>query len=271
MNPNDWIMPDWPAPAGVRALITTRAGGASNGAYAGLNLGMNSGDNAEHVALNRASLRQSLPAEPAWLRQVHGTTVIEADASAPNPEADAALARRPGSVCAVLTADCLPLLICDDKGTMVAAVHAGWRGLCAGVIENTLRAMACPPQALLAYLGTAIGPKAYEVGDEVRAAFVAADAEGGSDAGFISGTPGKFYADLYLLASRRLARSGVHRIYGGSYCTYTERERFYSYRRDGATGRMASVYDSSVRTFDPEPTSYFPASLAWAVPWRSTT
>jgi len=234
-----WIVPDWPAPQGVRALITTRAGGASRGAYAGLNLGLNSGDDAETVARNRASLREWLPAEPLWLRQVHGTTVVEADSVEGSPEADAAVARRPRRVCAALTADCLPLLLCDEAGTAVAAVHAGWRGLCAGVIEQTLRALQCPPQALLAYLGPAIGPAAYEVGAEVREAFVAADAQ--SEAAFAPGAPGKFYADLYALARLRLARSGVSRIYGGGYCTYTERERFYSYRRDGATGRMASL------------------------------
>jgi len=243
MNSPDWILPDWPAPARVRALITTRAGGASRGAYAGLNLGLNSGDDAGLVARNRASLKHWLPAEPLWLRQVHGTAVIEADAdvnaNSPNPEADAAFARRPGSVCAVLTADCLPLLLCDEKGTTVAAVHAGWRGLCAGVIERALRAMACPSQTLLAYLGPAIGPKAYEVGADVRAAFAATDPD--DEAGFAPGKPGKFYADLYTLARRRLARSGVHRIYGGTHCTYSERERFYSYRRDGVTGRMASL------------------------------
>jgi len=239
MKAHGWIVPDWPAPAGVRTLITTRAGGASRGAYAGLNLGMRSGDAAEDVARNRASLRQWLPAEPLWLRQVHGTRVVEADTAEGNPEADAAFARRPGRVCAALTADCLPLLLCDEQGTTVAAVHAGWRGLCSGVIEQALRAMERPPQALLAYLGPAIGPDAYEVGAELRQAFVAADAE--SAAAFAPGKPGKFHADLYALARRRLARSGVARVYGGGYCTYTERERFYSYRRDGATGRMASL------------------------------
>jgi len=243
MNSHGWIVPDWPAPAGVRALITTRAGGASRGAYAGLNLGLRSGDDAEAVARNRASLRQWLPAEPLWLRQVHGTTVVEADTVEGSPEADAALARRPGRVCAALTADCLPLLLCDEEGTIVAAVHAGWRGLCSGVIERTLQAMDRPPEALLAYFGPAIGPAAYEVGAEVRAAFIAADPGGdaGSGAAFAPGGPGKFCADLYALARRRLAWSGVLRIYGGGYCTYTERERFYSYRRDGATGRMASL------------------------------
>lgn len=239
MIEHGWIVPDWPAPPRVRTLITTRAGGASRGAYAGLNLGLRSGDDAETVASNRASLRQRLPAEPLWLRQVHGTTVIEADAADENPEADAALARRKGKVCAVLTADCLPLLLCDEAGTVVAAVHAGWRGLCAGVIEQTLRAMERPPQALLAYLGPAIGPAAYEVGAEVRRAFVDADAQ--ADTAFAPGKPGKFYADLYALARQRLARGGVARVYGGGYCTYTERERFYSYRRDGVTGRMASL------------------------------
>ncbi len=243
MSVHGWIVPDWPAPASVRALITTRAGGASRGAYAGLNLGLRSGDDARDVARNRANLRQWLPAEPLWLRQVHGTTVVEADTVERDPEADAALARRPGRVCAALTADCLPLLLCDEAGTVVAAVHAGWRGLCSGVIEQTLRAMNSPPQALLAYLGPAIGPEAYEVGAEVRDAFIAADPAGEreSEVAFTPGAPGKFHADLYALARRRLARGGVARIYGGGYCTYAERERFYSYRRDGATGRRASL------------------------------
>ena len=243
MSAHGWIVPDWPAPANVRALITTRAGGTSRGTYAGLNLGLGSGDDAGDVARNRASLRQWLPAEPLWLRQVHGTTVVEADTVADDPEADAALVRRPGRVCAALTADCLPLLLCDEAGTVVAAVHAGWRGLCSGVIEQTLRAMNSPPQALLAYLGPAIGPEAYEVGAEVRDAFIAADPGGEreSEAAFTPGAPGKFHADLYALARRRLARGGVTKIHGGGYCTYTERERFFSYRRDGATGRMASL------------------------------
>lgn len=243
MSANNWILPDWPAPPTVRALITTRAGGVSRGAYAGLNLGLSSGDDIEAVTRNRASLRQWLPAEPLWLRQVHGTTVAEADAMEGNPEADAAVARRTGTVCAALTADCLPLLMCDEAGTVVAAAHAGWRGLSSGVIERTLRVMDRPPEALLAYLGPAIGPAAYEVGAEVREAFVAADRGGDpeAEAAFTPGKPGKFYADLYALARRRLARSGVVRVYGGGYCTYTERERFYSYRRDGATGRMASL------------------------------
>lgn len=241
MNEHGWIVPDWPAPPQVRALITTRAGGASRGVYAGLNLGLNSGDDVDAVAQNRASLRQWLPAEPLWLRQVHGTFAVDAVAVDATPEADAAFARRPGTICAALTADCLPLLLCDAAGTTVAAVHAGWRGLCAGVIEQVLLAIDLAPQSMLAYLGPAIGPAAYEVGTEVRDAFVEADPEGDAGSAFVPGKPGKFYADLYALARRRLARSGVAQIYGGSYCTYTERERFYSYRRDGATGRMASL------------------------------
>jgi len=243
MKTHSWIVPDWPAPPKVRALITTRAGGASGGVYAGLNLGLLSGDDAEDVARNRARLRQWLPAEPLWLRQVHGTTVVEADDAEGSPEADAALARRAGTVCAALTADCLPLLLCDEDGTTVAAVHAGWRGLCAGVIERALQAMDRPADTLLAYLGPAIGPTAYEVGAEVRDAFIAADAEAGagSAAAFAPGRPGRFHADLYALARLRLARRGVTKVYGGGYCTYTERERFYSYRRDGVTGRMASL------------------------------
>jgi YfiH family protein len=244
---HEWIVPDWPAPPRVRALVTTRAGGVSRGVYAGLNLGMHSGDAREDVARNRAHLRQWLPAEPLWLRQVHGTTVVEADGIDYSPEADAALARRPGTVCAVLSADCLPLLICDQAGTIVAAAHAGWRGLSSGVIEQTLRRMHRPPELLLAYLGPAIGPAAYEVGPEVREAFAAADRAAGqgcdpeTGAAFAPSGPGKFHADLYALARHRLARSGVTRVYGGGGCTYTERERFFSYRRDGATGRMASL------------------------------
>ena len=239
MSTHGWIVPDWPAPLKVRALITTRAGGASRGAYAGLNLGLNSGDEAEAVARNRASLRQWLPAEPLWLRQVHGTTVVEADSAEGSPEADAAIARRPRRGCAVLSADCLPLLLCNEAGTVVAAAHAGWRGLCAGVIERTLRAMGSPPQTLLAYLGPAIGPAAYEVGAEVREAFVAADAQ--SEAAFALGAPGKFHADLYALARMRLHALGVREISGGGLCTFTDQQRFFSYRRDGECGRMATL------------------------------
>ena len=243
MSDEGWIVPDWPAPAGVRALITTRQGGASSGAFASMNLGMRSGDIAEDVRRNRARLRQELPAEPLWLRQVHGSAVVEADGSKGNTvadlEADAVVAHRPQTVCAVLSADCLPVLLCDAQGSVVAAAHAGWRGLCAGVIERTVQAMQRPGRALLAYLGPAIGPAAYEVGPEVRQAFIDADAQ--AEAAFAAGRPGRYLADLYALARQRLANCGVANVHGGGYCTYTDQESFFSYRRDGATGRMASL------------------------------
>jgi len=239
MSPPAWIVPDWPAPKRVRALITTRGGGASSGAFAGMNLGLGCGDAPADVVKNRADLRLRLPSEPAWLQQVHGTAVVEADGLKGLVEADAALARHPETICAVLTADCLPVLLCDIEGSVVAAAHAGWRGLCAGVIENTVRAMQRPGRALLAYLGPAIGPAAYEVGPELRQAFIAADPQ--SESAFIPGKPGKYLADLYALARQRLAGCGVTQVHGGSYCTYAEPERFFSYRRDGVTGRMASL------------------------------
>jgi hypothetical protein len=245
------IVPEWNAPPNVRALVTTRYGGASGGAYAGLNLGDHVGDDPALVAQNRAALRAMLPAEPVWLRQVHGVAVAVADADAVSEpvEADASVARRPGKVCAVLTADCLPLLLCDDAGTVVAAAHAGWRGLAAGVIECTVRSMGVAPASLIAYLGPAIGPAAFEVGDEVRQTFVAADPAAQQaftrhSALSTQHSPlstQKWLADIYLLARQRLQSLGVDRIHGGGYCTHNDPQRFYSYRRDGATGRMASL------------------------------
>jgi hypothetical protein len=235
---SDLILPDWQAPANVRALSTTRAGGASQGSYASLNLGDHVGDDAAAVAENRARLRAVVPAEPMWLKQVHGTRCVVAADSPMGVEADASVSFSAGSVCAVLTADCLPLLLCDTAGTAVAAAHAGWRGLAAGVIERTVRAMQRPGSELLAWLGPAIGPASFEVGDEVRAAFVAHDAQ--AVTAFAPQGDGKWLCDLYTLARQRLVALGVQRISGGGYCTYTERERFYSFRRDGVTGRMAS-------------------------------
>lgn len=244
--PADWIVPDWPVPANVRALITTRSGGpgggASRGVYAGLNLGDRVGDEAAAVAQNRALLRGHLPAEPVWLRQVHGTRVVEAVPGSAGEEADAAVAREPGRVCAVLTADCLPVLLADDAGTVVAVAHAGWRGLAAGVLDNVVRAMGeggIASASLIAYLGPAIGAGAYEVGSDVFETFVTADA--GAAAAFAPHGAGKFFADLSLLARRRLEHLGVERIHGGALCAYSDAARFYSYRRDGATGRMASL------------------------------
>ena len=235
------LLPEWPAPAAVRACATTRAGGVSEGPYAALNLGAHVGDEPRHVAENRRRLRAALhlPDEPLWLRQVHGTAVVEAVASRAGCEADASYTRQRGAVCAVLTADCLPLLLCDAQGTVVAAVHAGWRGLLAGVIENAVLAMQCPGARLMAWLGPAIGPESFEVGEEVRAAFVAQDA--GAAAAFRPSPAGRWLADLYQLARRRLARVHVSAVYGGHWCTLRDATRFYSYRRDGVSGRMASL------------------------------
>lgn len=240
------IEPDWPAPASVRACATTRMGGVSQGAFASLNLGDHVGDDPERVARNRDILcsHLGLPAEPLWLRQVHGCDVARAECPVtPIPEADAAIATTPGAVCAVMTADCLPLLLCDDQGTCVSAVHAGWRGLAGGVLESAVAAMAVAPERLLVWMGPAIGPGAFEVGPEVRAAFIAEDTE--AQAAFLPSTgtaqDARWLADLFELARLRLARLGVERVYGGGDCTFSQPGRFFSYRRDGTTGRLASL------------------------------
>jgi YfiH family protein len=231
----------WPAPARVRTLVTTRDGGVSLAPYASLNLGQHVGDDPAAVAENRARLRACLPAEPFWLNQVHGIGVQEACADAPDvpPDADAGFTRQPGVVCAVMTADCLPVLLTDRSGSVVAAAHAGWRGLCNGIIEATIARMAVPANDILAWLGPAIGPDAFEVGPEVRAAFMA---HGPTAASAFAAIPdGKYLADIYLLARQRLNACGVTEVHGGDACTVTERERYFSYRRDGRTGRMASL------------------------------
>lgn len=235
------LVPDWPAPPNVRAVCSTRQGGVSEGVFASLNLGQHVGDNAEHVMLNRqrfTALAQ-MPAAPVWLAQVHGTQVLRLTAGSPDDQqADASISREKGVVCTVMTADCLPLLLCDTDGSQVAAVHAGWRGLCDGVIENSIAQFATPAK-VLAYLGPAISQSAFEVGDEVRSAFIANAAQ--ASQAFVAGQAGKWQADLYLLARQRLMASGVKQIYGGNYCTYRQAEWFFSYRRDGQTGRMASA------------------------------
>jgi YfiH family protein len=253
MHPHaDWIVPDWPAPARVRALATTRNGGVSRAPFDSMNLGTRVGDDAPHVSENRARLRALLPAEPHWLRQVHGSRVIEAGPSAAEEEADACVARAPGEVCVVLAADCLPVLFCDRAGSVVAAAHAGWRGLSQGVLESTVAASGCPAGNLLAWLGPAIGPDAFEVGRDVLDAFSAGDA--GAQACFRS-TPSagmrheeigrdrepKWFADLYALARRRLAAAGVHAVFGGGLCTSSDPRRFFSHRRDRRTGRQAAL------------------------------
>ena len=232
------LTPDWPAPPRVRALQTLRGGGCSPAPWDSFNLGDHVGDDPARVAANRAVLRRRLPAGPVWLRQVHGTVAVDAAICPENAEADAAFARRPGVVCAVMTADCLPVLFCDRAGTVVAAAHAGWRGLAAGVIERTLSAMNCDDVSV--WLGPAIGPDHFEVGDEVREAFLDTDAN--AAVAFRSHGPGKWLADIYQLASLQLAELGVDSIHGGGLCTVADSGRFYSYRRDGAaTGRMASL------------------------------
>lgn len=214
------LAPDWEAPAGVRALVTTRALGDVKDAQV------------------RARLRARLPAEPHWLRQVHGTTVLEAPFEA-GAEADASFTRARGEVCVVMAADCMPVLFAAADASAVGAAHAGWRGLCAGVIEETVARMGVRPDKLHAWLGPAIGPAAYEVGDEVRAAFLARDAKAAN--AFAATRPGHWLLDLYAVARQRLAALGVERVSGGAYCTHTEAARFYSYRRDRAAERMAAL------------------------------
>jgi YfiH family protein len=239
-----FIAPDWPAPAAVRAACSTRQGGVSRGPWATLNLGRSGGDESAAVDENRRRVVAALglPGEPCWLRQVHGTRVVcmpesAADADA---EADASYTTPRGLVCAVQAADCLPVLFCDEQATVVAAAHAGWRGLCGGVLEATVAALPVPPARLLAWLGPALGPEAFEVGGEVRERFLAADA-GAAVAFRPSDRPGHHYADLFALARQRLAHAGVARVYGGAISTHADPQRFFSYRRDGVTGRMAAL------------------------------
>jgi polyphenol oxidase len=203
------IEPDWPAPAGVRALVTTRAEGDLGGA--------------------------ALPANPVWMKQVHGNRVLQADKALPGEEADAAFTRVTGVVCTVKAADCMPVLFADDAGTVVGAAHAGWRGLSTGVLENTVAAMGVAPGRLLAWLGPAIGPRAYEVGEDVRAAFA------GHEYAFAPTRPGHWLLDLYAVARQRLLAAGVRNLFGGSYCTYTDKERFFSWRRAKDSGRMVAA------------------------------
>jgi hypothetical protein len=224
----------------VRAFVTTRAGGVSTGEHASMNLGLSSGDAPENVARNRAIVRAELPADPTWLAQVHGPDVAMLD-HAPEgerPRADAAMASVPEKVAVVLTADCMPVFFTDRAGGRVAVAHAGWRGLAAGVLERAARSIGAAPGDTLAWMGPAIGPDAFEVGAEVRAAFMQVDAR--ADAAFRAHTPGKYMADLYALARMRLAGVGVTQVYGGGFCTRTDADRFFSYRRAQKSGRMGA-------------------------------
>lgn len=232
-----WLEPLWPAPAGVRAAFTSRVGGVSRGAWAGLNLAGHVGDLPAAVRGNRQRLAEALrlPAEPRWLEQVHGDRVVAGCEEGP---ADGAWSDRPGEVCVVMTADCLPVLLCDRAGRQVAAVHAGWRGLAGGVLEAALRRFTVAPAGLLAWLGPCIGPEAFQVGGEVRDRFIAQAAE---DAACFRPDGDRWRADLAGLARRRLVRLGVGGVFGGRWCTHADPGRFYSYRRDGVTGRMAAL------------------------------
>ncbi|MGB7934044.1 MAG: peptidoglycan editing factor PgeF [Gammaproteobacteria bacterium] len=237
----EWIIPRWPAPERVRAVSTTRHGGTSRPPYDALNLAEHVGDEAGAVAANREQLRQAmqLPAIPAWLQQVHGVQVVNAAGVTTPVAADAAYALEPGVVCAVLTADCLPVLLCDRGGCAVAAAHAGWRGLAAGVIEQTISTMPVPGGELMAWLGPAISAEAYVVGEEVRETFVSHDPA--AETAFRPAADAGWHADLYRLARQRLRSQGVTAVHGGGFCTWQDPVHFYSYRRDGVTGRMASL------------------------------
>lgn len=235
------IVPDWPAPARVRACSTTRAGGVSEAPWDSLNLGDHVGDRPAAVQANRQRLVEmaGLPAMSWWLEQVHGTEVVRLDGrEAATRRADAVWSNQTGAVCAVMTADCLPVLFCSFDGKEVAAAHAGWRGLCAGVLENTLAQFSAPPQEIHVWMGPAIGPDAFEVGPEVRSAFMAHDPA--ADEAFRAAGD-KFYADLWLLARQRLIAQGVSSISGGGRCTWHDSAHFFSWRRSGTTGRMASL------------------------------
>ena len=240
MNGMDLIIPDWPAPANVRACATTRIGGVSQQEYSSLNLAGHVGDRDDNVAENRKRLRSfaSLPAEPCWLQQVHGNRVAILSAEPLPTAADASVSNRPEQVCAILTADCLPVLLCSVDGGQVAAVHAGWQGLAGGVIEAALKKMSGDGRYLLAWLGPAIGPAAYQVGMNVRQAFI--EKSQASASFFAEDGPGHWKMDLYGLARHKLEAQGVG-VYGGAFCTFTESQRFFSYRRDDRCGRQASM------------------------------
>jgi YfiH family protein len=249
-DPIRLLTPDWPCPANVHAVISTRLGGCSQGAFKSANLGSHVGDDPAAVTANREMLVRQTGVQPwPWLTQVHGTDLMELGAAATNcgQIADGAHSRAPGAVCAVLTADCLPVLLCDRQGTQVAAVHAGWRGLAAGILGRAVQCFDASGEDLLAYLGPAIGPEHFEVGLDVHQAcealFFRLGPRGDWKICFHPSPhkPRHFLADLYGLARLALNCAGVHQIFGGSFCTYTDAEQFYSFRRDGVTGRMVSA------------------------------
>ncbi len=239
---NATIIPNWSAPANIKAYSTTRLGGMSSPPYDSLNLGAHCGDDAQTVRRNRQLLQNALelPSQPVWLKQIHSRNVIELPAPV-DSEADAAFTRQARQVCAVLTADCMPVLFCNASGDCVAVAHAGWRGLVAGILENTLKTADFVPHLTYAWLGPAIGAQAFEVGDEVRQAFLAHSADTAKAFTPVREKPAHWLADLYLLATQRLQQVGVKHIFGGDFCTYGDKTRFFSYRRDNITGRMATL------------------------------
>ena len=236
-----FITPVWPAPANVHALATLRAGGCSSGPFSSFNLAAHTGDDAATVQRNRTLLREhfGLPAEPVWLQQVHSNRIVTAEPDETGAEADGSWTSSVGHVCVVMTADCLPVLICDQYGSKVAAVHAGWRGLHAGVISHAISMLETDPVELMVWLGPAIGPRAFEVGPEVLRAFT--DSNGENTSAFRQTDDQHWLCDLYQLARIELSSQGITSVFGGNECTFTDEKRFYSYRRDGNTGRMASL------------------------------
>jgi len=237
-----WLTPEWPAPPQIKAFSTTRLGGFSEHAFKSMNLGDHVGDHADKVAKNRATITSnlSLPDEPYWLKQVHSNKVVQVcDSSSGSEEADGSFTRQTSKVCVVLTADCLPILISNKAGTTVAAIHAGWRGLANGIVEVALGALGLPHESLLVWLGPAIGPTKFEVGDDVKAIF--AKKTYNTDIAFKSKTKNKWMLDIYQLARYNLNHYGVEHIYGGDQCTHSQSDKYFSYRRDGVTGRMASL------------------------------
>lgn len=233
------LTPDWPAPANVHAAVTLRSGGVSLPPFDSLNPALHVGDDPNAVEKNRRLITDSLqlPSEPFWLQQIHSNRAIEANSNVSDRQADAGFTGLPRTVCAVMTADCLPVLVCDRQGHYVAAIHAGWRGLVSGIIENTLAAL--PNREWLVWLGPAIGPENFEIGDEVRDAFLRKSPD--FSAGFRRGQPGKWLADIYTLAKVQFSQLQIQNIYGGGFCTVKDAQRFYSYRRDKQTGRMAAL------------------------------
>ena len=246
LKKSDFIIPNWPAPANVRSLQTTRNGGVSVGPYTSLNLGSHVQDDPLHVARNRQLLSQFVPSEPVWLNQVHGVEVVDAANTDCVPDADASFTTRNNTVCVTMTADCLPILLCDSAGTIVASIHAGWRSLCDGVIEATvakiLTSTGVNAGHLMAWLGPAIGPTAFEVGSEVRAQFIAKDAQ--AESAFLWQANDKWLGNIYNIATQRLNNLGINQICGGQqeqFCTVSDSARFFSFRRDTVTGRMATL------------------------------